>query len=617
MKKNRKHTLTRVSSRIQRELERLENQLARLAQTRFLLFVLGFGVNTAVFLTQGAVVWGLIALPAFAPFIAAVALFNRQQATQQCWQRWLSIKQTHLARMTLDWSQMPPPYLPQSDLRDHPFALDFDLVGDRSLHQLLNTAVTQEGSARLLSWLLETTPEADVVNERQQRVAELTSMPLFRDKLTLHATVVLQKQGKFSGQRLLDWLTAQRPASDVLRPLLTLVALALTTLTLLVLSARLGNVWLIPWLLYLAIYARLSNRETGTLFQDATFLADHLETLDEVFAYLERARLEKRPYLAELMTPFRDFSQRPSAAIRRLRRVLVGVGIRQNPLIGLLLNIFIPWDLLFVYLLRRRQHELRNKLPHWLDVWYELEALSCLGTFAYLNPGQVTFPILAERETAVFSATQIAHPLIPDAVRVANDFSVDHLGQVTLITGSNMSGKSSFLRTVGLNLVLAYAGSPVLGEQMTAAYFRLYSSIRIADSLQDGYSFFYAEVRRLRAILDAAQAQNPRPLFFFIDEIFRGTNNRERLIGSRAYIEAMVGGTAVGLVATHDLELVQLAESSSSIVNAHFRDDVSDGQMVFDYLLRPGPSPTTNALKIMKLAGLPVPPPNKQRNDAP
>ena len=169
-----------------------------------------------------------------------------------------------------------------------------------------------------------------------------------------------------------------------------------------------------------------------------------------------------------------------------------------------------------------------------------------------------------------------------------------------------MAGKSTFLRTVGVNLILAYAGGPVDATALTTTLFRPYTCIKVSDSVTGGISYFYAEVQRLRALLDALDADEPLPLFFLIDEIFRGTNNRERLQGSRAYIRSLVGKAGVGLISTHDLELVKLSGEFDAVNNYHFRDDVRDGRMVFDYLLRPGPCPTTNALKIMALEGLPV-----------
>jgi DNA mismatch repair ATPase MutS len=200
----------------------------------------------------------------------------------------------------------------------------------------------------------------------------------------------------------------------------------------------------------------------------------------------------------------------------------------------------------------------------------------------------------------------MGHPLIPDETRISNDFTLQHLGELALVTGSNMSGKSTFLRTLGVNLCLAFAGGPVCAAGLQTIPFRLFTCINVSDSLNDGISYFYAEVRRLKVLLDELNADQPLPLFFLIDEIFRGTNNRERQIGSRSYVEALVGGHGVGAISTHDLELIHLAEQMPGIKNYHFREEVRDGRMIFDYRLRPGPSPTTNALKIMKLEGLPV-----------
>ena len=169
-----------------------------------------------------------------------------------------------------------------------------------------------------------------------------------------------------------------------------------------------------------------------------------------------------------------------------------------------------------------------------------------------------------------------------------------------------MSGKSTFLRTLGINLVLAYAGGPVCAQAFRTQLFRPFTCIQVADSVNDGISYFYAEVRRLKALLNALQADHPLPLFFLIDEIFRGTNNRERLQGSRAFIRTLAQSQGVGLISTHDLELVHLADEVPLIENFHFRETIEDGRMVFDYKLHDGPCPTTNALTIMKMEGLPV-----------
>jgi DNA mismatch repair ATPase MutS len=275
-------------------------------------------------------------------------------------------------------------------------------------------------------------------------------------------------------------------------------------------------------------------------------------------------------------------------------------------LIALVLNTLMPWGLFFSYVLDQLRAALARRAPVWLDTWYELEALSALANFAYLNP-DCTFPQLHTSPAEPgFAAHGIAHPLLATADKVRNDFTFAQLGSIVILTGSNMAGKSTFLKALGVNLALAYAGGVVDAHQLDTILFRLFTCIKVSDSVTNGVSYFYAEVQRLKALLTVLETPHPLPLFFAIDEIFRGTNNRERLLGSRAYIHALINQRGVGLIATHDLELVKLADTLPAIRNYHFRDDIVAGRMVFDYLLRPGPSPTTNALKIMHSAGLPI-----------
>jgi DNA mismatch repair ATPase MutS len=265
----------------------------------------------------------------------------------------------------------------------------------------------------------------------------------------------------------------------------------------------------------------------------------------------------------------------------------------------------VPWDFFFTYRLEQLKKEVAELLPRWLDAWYELEALNSLANFAWLNPGYI-FPELVATST-LFEAQGLGHPLIKPEFKICNDFKLDKQRRNVILTGSNMAGKSTFLRTVGLNLCLAYAGAPVNAERLQVSLFRLFTCIKVSDSVQDGLSYFYAEVKRLKQLLSAAEIEDDLPIMFLIDEIFRGTNNRERHIGSHAYVRALSRRkNALGLIATHDLELTKLADEIPGIANFHFREEVGEGKMLFDYQLHPGPCPTTNALKIMRIEGLPV-----------
>jgi DNA mismatch repair ATPase MutS len=279
--------------------------------------------------------------------------------------------------------------------------------------------------------------------------------------------------------------------------------------------------------------------------------------------------------------------------------------VSQNPEVQFFLNALVPLDAYNAYQLSQYKTQILRQLPAWLDVWFELEALCSLTNFAYLNPGY-TFPRLIAQQTPVFEAQALGHPLIPEEQKVVNDFALQQTNEIVLITGSNMAGKSTFLRTLGINLCLAYAGAPVNAANLRTSLFEVYACIKVSDSLADGYSYFYAEVRRLQRLLERIKEDKPLSIFFLIDEIFKGTNNDERLIGSSAYIHALAGQNCAGAISTHDLELVKLSESLPMLKNFHFREDVQNGQMVFDYKLHDGPCPTRNALKIMQLAGLPI-----------
>ena len=520
----------------------------------------------------------------------------------------LLIKSTQLARMRLDWEHIPP--VPSNDIRtEHPFEIDLDISGRHSLHQLLNTAVTRDGGQRLRAWLLSACPDLATIAGRQALVRELAPLTIFRDKLLMKSMLAAHHQGsQLEGKRLLLWLDDHRSTPRLLPLLLLSLAFSLTTLVLFVLNLTvpIPQYWIIALLLTI-LYLFVTKDRRGDLFEDAHYLADALSQLSIIFDYLETYRYGKNEHLKALCQPFS--SRRPSLALKSIARIASAATLQKNILLWIIVNALVPWDFYIAYRFQHYKAQVAAQLPLWLDTWFELEALNSLANFAYLNP-EYTLPQVVERavtgDQAVFQAKGLGHPLIPMQQKVVNDFAMSAPGEIDIITGSNMSGKSTFLRTLGLNLCLAYAGAPVNADLFHTPLFRLFTCIRISDSVTEGYSYFYAEVKRLKALLDELDSPSPLPLFFLIDEIFKGTNNRERLIGSESYISALAGRNCLGVVSTHDLELVGLANKLPQVKNYHFREDVVDGRMVFDYVLREGPSPTTNALKIMQMEGLPV-----------
>ena len=600
---------------LDRQIRRLEQNLARLQRTsyryswiRIAIFGGGLLATVLCFFLVGPGAAALCAAATVLSFGGAVYGHRQVNGSIRRHRIWRRRQMGQVARARLDWERIPTTF-PHQAQPDHPFESDLDLIGQRSLHRLLDTAVSYEGSQRLRAWLTETAPDQQQTAERQQRVRELAPLHLFRSRLALNATAAAGANKAWRASQLVEWLEQRAPEAR-LRPWLLLFAALAGLNAALFVANRLG--WLPAWwMITLAVYLGLwlaQSRELEAVWDEALALQGALQQLRAVFRQLETFSYRNTPGLGGLCKPFLDPAHRPSRYLARVGRVVAATGLRANPMIRFALNAVVPWDIAVAYGLSQTKAGLAHHAPTWMEAWFELEALCSLANLAYLNPGY-SFPSLTaagQEGGAVLEAEELGHPLIPDEERVCNDLEIPELGRVMVITGSNMAGKSVFLKTVGINLALAYAGGPVNARRLQAGWFRIFTCMGISDSVTDGISYFYAEVRRLKALLTALEEDHALPLLFGIDEIFRGTNNRERMIGSRAYVRALVGKRGLGLIATHDLELARLADELPQVQNHHFRDRVVGERMAFDYKLRPGPYPTTNALKIMRLEGLPV-----------
>lgn len=606
-------------------LEQLDKQIARLRHraggleeisrkywtARRIIFICGVLLALAFCNFAGnRVAWFVAALLAI--FFSVVTVYhNRVRDSLTRNSLLIEIKQVHIARIHLDWERIPPADLTTSPIGGHPFETDLDITGERSLHRLLDCAVTREGSERLKAWLLSERPDAELIRRRQALVRELKDHYLFRDKLQLLSAVARVNAGRRRGASLwnskilVDWLARDERKDSLLPTVVILSILSALNITCVVLASfhLIPPIWPITFVIYAGAMI-LKQSRIATAWGELQELEKALTHFRVVFGYLESRSYKNTPGLAQICAPFAEEGKQPSHEVRRLGRLAAALGVRTNPILSILIHLLVPWDFIFTHRLEIVKKEIADLLPRWLDAWYELEALNSLANFAYLNPHYEFPELLSENGRVV--ARKLGHPLLKPESKVCNDFELDHSRRIVILTGSNMAGKSTFLRTIGVNLVLAYAGAPVNAESLQTSLFRIFTCIKVSDSVQDGLSYFYAEVKRLQALLAATEVDDPLPVLFLIDEIFRGTNSRERLIGSRSYIRTLAHGTAVGLVATHDLELIKLADEIEGVVNQHFREEVFQGRMVFDYHLRPGPCPTTNALTIMRLEGLPV-----------
>jgi hypothetical protein len=479
----------------------------------------------------------------------------------------------------------------------HLYARDLDMFGKGSLFELLCTARTRAGEQTLAGWLLQPA-SAEEISARQVAIVEL------RERLDLREDLAVRGESVRVGiqpDALVAWAEAEglfasiteRVTATVLAALwiLSLVAWALWGWLAVALASSLLNVWF-------SYRYRDRQRNFVKPLEDA---ARDVGLLAEVLARLEREKFVSAK-LVDLQANLRTQGIAPSAALARIRKLVDGLESRRNPFLGFV-DPFVFWTVQLSFALEAWRQKFGPSLRGYVAAVGEMEALLALAGYAYENPDDV-FAELTE-ETPCFDAHEFAHPLIPANRAVRSDLKLDRELQLMIISGPNMAGKSTFVRAVGTNAVLALCGAPVRARRLRISRLRVCASICILDSLQGGMSHFYAEIARLKQIADAASGA--APVLFLLDELLQGTNSHDRRIGAAAVVKSLVAHGAIGMVTTHDLALTQIADSlGTHAANVHFQDRLEGGKLIFDYRLSPGIVQTSNALDLMRSIGLEV-----------
>lgn len=479
---------------------------------------------------------------------------------------------------------------------DLPLQNDLGLVGAHSLFTLIDETLTDRGERRLLEWISSPLLDSAEIETRQKKVQALRHETWFYARLGL---LTRNDEFRLSTDQILEFL--KRPfVSDKFHWFFVANMIGWVAMILAVTVTLVSGEGPSPSN-YVAAFALLSLwslSQSGSSFSKGVGLSHHLSQLVPIFERVEKRASHQAWYRTHLPTLSK---MGPAQAAKQVNRVLNFLGVQANPLLYLILNALTPWTLLGSFLLERRRRQLAETFPHCLGELAEYEALASLAVLERFQTR--TYPHVGPHSR--FECQKIFHPLVDRNRVVANDFVFPEGKSLGLLTGSNMSGKSTFLRTLGLNQTLAGMGAPVFAESFSTRPLRIGTCIEVSDSLRDGFSYFYAEVRRLKTLLSGATAGEP--ILYLIDEIFRGTNNRERQIGSRAVIRTLARAPqALGFVSTHDLELTALEDSTPAVLNLHFREEIRNGEMFFTYKLHPGPCPTTNALKIMEAEGIEI-----------
>ena len=556
---------------------------------------------------RGGAAWLLLAAAAFV-FGVLVA---RQRAARRRMRRselMADFNREGIARVERRWGDLPS--VPGATAaRDHDYAVDLDLYGDASLLKLLRVCGTAPGWNTLQAWMLGGA-DADEIALRQEAVLEMAGALDFRDRLAAEGRLVASGDSgdtDASADRFLRWaegdawLRGQRwpwIASLVLAPVnvaaITLFSLGAVPTPALAWPLVISALVLVPrWQAMHSAFAEADDGESGVRQFGPLLRHIHDASLGSRHAVAIRNRLGAGPRVAH-------------EEMNVLRRLLDMADVRRSPLFHIPLALVLHWDVHVLVALERWKERSGHRVRDWLDATGEAEALAALAALAADHPDW-TMPAL-DPDAHTVEARALGHPLIAPDICVRNDVEVGPAGSFLLVTGSNMSGKSTLLRALGLNAVLAQAGGPVCAARLRMPPLRVVTSMRVDDSLAEGVSYFMAGLQRLKMVVEAARSPGsvtPRTLYL-LDEILQGTNSAERRVAARTVLRHLLETDAIGAVTTHDLSLAEAGDLTTRAVAVHLTESVDDGAegLAFDYRLRPGIATSTNALKLLEMVGL-------------
>ncbi len=542
--------------------------------------------------------WLLLALVVFLAIAILHAKVLRQRA---CAERAVDFYRKGLARIEDRWLTRTCPATGQTgeriDVHSSLYAADLDLFGQASLFELLSLARSRMGEDTLAAWLLSPSPVAQLI-QRHTAVAEL------RTRLDLREDIAILGEDIKVGihpEALVQWAEAPNQLTHPWLRWLSLL-LAIAAIAAAFVWAEFGTKapFFAIVIVETIITASLRKRTTAVLDSTEHALED-LQLLSSLLARLEREQFEA-PRLQALKTELSSHHLPGSKAIARLRTIVEYIRSLDNTFMRVL-NIPLLYVVQVAYAAEAWRASHGAAVRSWLAAVGEVEALLSLSGYSYEHPAD-PFPEFLEGPPC-FNAEQLGHPLIPAAKCVLNNVSVCGETRVLLISGSNMSGKSTLMRAVGINTVLAMAGAPVRAQRLQLTPLQIGASILINDSLQEGSSRFYAEITRLRHICDLAE-QKP-PVLFLLDELLQGTNSKDRLIGAEGVVRALLASGAIGLISTHDLALTNIGgQQDSRLHNVHLQDEIREGRMTFDFKLQDGVVTKSNGIELMRLIGLKV-----------
>lgn len=485
---------------------------------------------------------------------------------------------------------------------DHPYTDDLDLFGKNSLFQSLNRASTFIGTDKLASWFLNINRDKKQIHEKQSAIEELSKLVKWRQ--VFRTCGLLSKEKREDQKDVAKWAKI-KPEFNSPIYIWLLIIIPIITFSLLFLSiwGILSERIFLLYVLIIPLGISYKNfKKVNIIHKQLGKKTDLLKKYSALFNILEDQTFSS-DYLKKTLSGLHHNNESPSKVLKKLAKISSAFDNRLNMLIGLVLNVFFLWDLLQSIRLNYWKRKYGKLLPQWFEMISEFDALISLANFHYNHP-ENNFPIISKNEFFI-NAQDLGHPMILKNDRIDNDIKFNAWKNFIIITGANMAGKSTFLRTLGVNLILASTGTSVSAKHFEWSPVDIFTSLRTKDSLDKNESYFFAELKRLKKIID--RLNNNQPLFIILDEILKGTNSKDKQRGSMQLIEQLIGLNASGIIATHDLILGELIKTyPENIINKCFEVEIVNDKLVFDYKLKDGISQNMNATFLMKKMGITI-----------
>ncbi len=569
----------------------------RISNMRFIVFALGAGLGIYLFVKESYGLFVLDIVIFLILFISLMVVHGRYLNRKKYSIVLRKINEDSLKRIQGDWNSFSDDG-EEFINNDHPYSQDLDIFGKSSLFQFINTASTYLGRLKLRDLLISPTKSIEEISNRQEAVTELSHKLDWRQKYMAEG---MAQSKMHDPKELFSWGNSidafyRKPlviAAFRFIPIITVVIGILTFI-----SSKPNYFILIAALLIQFVILKINSRKRVGMLEVTSKYMGNVKAYDKMLCVLEKEQFNS-PYLEGLKGRLKnDKGQTACEQIRQLVKIVDAISNRHSQLY-VFFNIVFLIDYQFTFALEKWKEKAGSNLESWLNIIGEFEALSSLAVLRYDYP-EWTMPELSEA-MPLFHAEEMGHPLLVDS-SVSNDLKFEFPENILLITGSNMSGKSTLLRTCGINLVLAYAGTVVCAKTFKCSVMDIYTCMRVSDNLEKNISSFYAELLRIKMIVKTVE--EGQRIFFLLDEIFKGTNSIDRHTGAKALIKKFSKEKILGLISTHDLELGDLEKESDRVKNYHFQEYYENNEIFFDYKLRTGVSETRNAEFLMKMAGI-------------